>query len=364
MVNTHKEDVRIESMEDLLRIPSFPTKILHKHNAFPDAIFFKGKEYLAFRSAKNHFPDKTSLLIVASRIEGEHWNIEKVFHQNGYDVRDPRFVIFQNELHIYFGVVNKSPRSFRPVGIKHSKFQKDGLWQEPYSVYLAGYLHARVRHMNKQLYMTVYEWNTKHPTSAKCAIVTSPDGVRWHEMTEYGKLSSEGSESDCLSIGKHSLLWVIRNDIGRKAPSGSNIYLIDHTGKILCRNNSRIKFDAPLLIEKHRKIYLLSRYQKKFKGKYRIAPSKLPKLIQVTINMSVYYVTPKTTILSRVDIKTLKVTPQLLIESCGDTGYCAYAQKNNTSFVYTYSSDMDKPNISWGMSQRGRTSIYRYVVNL
>jgi hypothetical protein len=357
-----KKFVKISTTEDILNDTQFPREELQKHNAFPDAVFFNGKEYLIFRSARLHIPSRKSVLLLCSRKDSEPWHIENIFREKNADVRDPKLIIFQNTLHLYYSVVNKNPRN-SIMCIMHTVQNGDATWTVTEQVYKTGYLLGRIRNYQKKLYMTVYqEWDTHQFAGLQCAIVTSNDGIHWTNKTDYGILTSEGTESDCLPLSPTTLLWIIRNDMGKTNPVGTNIYLVDNTGHTLLQRFHKIKYDAPLLIKKQDNIYILSRLPTRFKGTFALVPRRLPRVLQNTVNVSTYIMTPKTTALSILDLPTLTLKTIATLDTFGDTGYCSYAQNGDHSYIYTYSSDTRRPKMSWLRGQMMKTSIYKYEV--
>ena len=144
-------------------------------------------------------------------------------------------------------------------------------------------------------------------------------------------------------------------------PVGSNIYMIRRDGQVENVHNTRVKYDSPLLIRRGDAIYLLSRLQLSFAGRYRIASSRLPRIFRDAVNIGLYFCTPKTTALSQIDRASFEMKKLVSITSCGDTGYCSFAEDGNRSFIYTYSSNMGKPNKSWIEGQMQKTSIYRFT---
>ena len=352
----------IQSVENILTSPGFPV-VTDRHNSFPDAMIFKGKEYVVFRSAKHHFPTSSSRIIILSKNKKDTWQLEHEFHLPKTDVRDPRFLIANNRLYLYFGTTKANKYTFIPLSIYQSSTTGDGIWQPPIPVYKPGYIISRVRRIGGKYLMCVYKWSTKKPWYSKCRIIASQDGRAWNNRSTYGQLQEEGVESDCIPLSDNRLLWIIRNDYGIRNPAGSVLTVIDAQGQTIRKRFDKRKFDAPLLIPINKKVYLVSRSQKAFKGNYNVGTKFLPKLLKTGIYLSLYWLTPKTTSLWEIDPTTLDVNKVTDLPSQGDTGYCSSVETGNKEMViYNYSSNIEGKKMSWRKGQSRPTSIYRYTV--
>jgi len=357
--------IKIRSVEDLFTSSKFPTDVLQRHNAFPDAIFFDGKEYVAFRSAKNHYPTRSSTIVIISRKNNSAWMVELTIQIPRTDVRDPRFLVVNGHLNLYFGTVHANRYAFRLLSTYVVLTTGDEQWTKPIRVYKPGYIHSRVRKIGHIYYMCVYSQRMRPPFHSVCRIVTSTDGLLWNEKSLFGELVEEGTESDCIVIGKNKLLWIIRNDFGLNHKAGSYIKIIQRNGTVLsCRYDKR-KYDAPLLLSIQEDIYLLSRSQESFHGNYNTGIPLLPKAILNSLYLVLYWLTPKTTSLWKIDIESLEIIKCLDLPSQGDTGYCSFVEnKNGEKYIYNYSSDLSKHPTSWRRGQTKPTSIYKYLLEV
>lgn len=110
-----------------------------EHNAFTDMIRWKGKIWLTFRSCSDgHMVHPTSSILVLSSVDGEDWKEEHRFSVARRDVRDPHFLLFNENLFIYTGTWwtgdDTLPREEYNINqhLGYAVFSKDGgKWSEP-----------------------------------------------------------------------------------------------------------------------------------------------------------------------------------------------------------------------------------------
>lgn len=355
--------VTVRSVKNILASPDFPI-ILERHNSFPDAMIFKGKVYLVFRSAKHHFPTSSSRIIIVSKNKTQKWQLEQEFHMPKTDVRDPRFLIVNNQLHLYFGTTKANKHSFIPLSIYQSSTTGDNTWQPSIPMYKPGYIISRIRKIGNKYLMCVYRWSTKKPWFSQCRIIASDDGISWHDRSKFGTLREEGVESDCISLSGNRLLWVIRNDYGIRNPAGSVLLVVNKKGQTIAKRFDKRKFDAPLLVSIDKAICMVSRSQKSFKGNYNVGIKLLPKLLKTGMYLSLYWLTPKTTSLWEINPATLEVQKVTDLPSQGDTGYCSFVDTGKKEkLIYNYSSNIEGKQMNWRKGQGRPTSIYQYAVD-
>lgn len=74
-----------------------------KYNlAFTDLIKYNGVWYVAFRFSDGHVATNFGHIIIAKSVNLENWESEQIYTQNGYDLRDPKFLIKDSVLCIHF----------------------------------------------------------------------------------------------------------------------------------------------------------------------------------------------------------------------------------------------------------------------
>ena len=74
------------------------------HNAFTDLCRFGDRLYLTFRSCPDgHMLFASSCIVVMSSEDGIDWNVVHTFRVANRDVRDPHFLVFNDNLFVYTG---------------------------------------------------------------------------------------------------------------------------------------------------------------------------------------------------------------------------------------------------------------------
>lgn len=79
------------------------------HIAFIDIIKYQGVWYIAFRFSDDHVAKEFGHIIICKSEDLKSWKSEQVFVQNGYDLRDPKFIIKNDILYTYFNSTTISP---------------------------------------------------------------------------------------------------------------------------------------------------------------------------------------------------------------------------------------------------------------
>ncbi len=72
------------------------------HLAFTDLIKYNDIWYIAFRFSDEHVATNFGHIIIAKSENLETWKSEQIYMQNGYDLRDPKFLIKDSVLCIHF----------------------------------------------------------------------------------------------------------------------------------------------------------------------------------------------------------------------------------------------------------------------
>jgi len=343
---------------NLFETPNFDLKKLEKHNAFPSIVVFNNHKYLAFRSAPHHRDSRKSKIVIYSR-ENLHWNWEKEFTVRGYDCRDPKLVVFDNKLHLYFSLAKANKYSFVPMGVWKSTLSSAG-WTKPREVYPKNYFLSQLRVIENTLFFCLYLRSNSQPKKYHIRVDKLSRGI--FLKPAFKKLNEEGSECDLFPVEKNRFLLIIRLDHSDEANFGSKVLLINSNGEIIRRTVDRRKFDAPLLFRYQKKYYFLSRQQKAFGGDYHWRSVFLPKSIKHLLLQIAYWLTKKGTAIWHIDPTDLTIHKTLELPSQGDTGYCSVIRQKNYLEIYNYSSKLENIPQSWRRSQTQPTQIYRYEV--
>lgn len=161
-------------------------KLLHKakiysdgrHNAFTDMIYFKQKYYACFRNGRAHMsPDgRAVILTCSSPVDAHDWRRNKEFALEG-DVRDTKFFIFQDALHMILPVRIPDEKR-RTVCIYHT-LTKDGVrWQNPVKIFKKNWVSWRPKAHNGKLYGAFYSYE-EDMMDWKVALYSSVNAKTW-----------------------------------------------------------------------------------------------------------------------------------------------------------------------------------------
>jgi len=195
----------------------------------------------------------------------------------------------------------------------------------------------------------------------------SADGRNWSPFDPWNPTVYEGggSEADCVLGDDGTLYGVIRNEAGDASGWGSQVCRANPGQSAVwqCRPDRR-KFDSPYMFWHDGEAYLLARRNLNGSGEYDLGVG--PRLIRTIWNQVNYSLTPKRTALWRYVQGEDRFAHVLDLPSRGDCCFPAVleAESPNERVVYDYSCDLDGPDVPWLVGQRGKTFIYRHVLEL
>ena len=113
-VNDYTQEM---SEEEILITKIFSTE--GRHLAFADLAFFKGKFFCTYRVAKSHVGDDGVVYLLGSN-NSENWNFIRSFEVKGVDLRDPKFVLSEEEIVLYLHLGGSVFRN--GVFVEHNQF--------------------------------------------------------------------------------------------------------------------------------------------------------------------------------------------------------------------------------------------------
>jgi len=76
---------------------------------FTDLVKYKDKWYVTFRISDGHVAKNFGSIVVLESTDLMKWNINQIFKQENYDLRDPKFLVTGNILRIHFHSTNIKP---------------------------------------------------------------------------------------------------------------------------------------------------------------------------------------------------------------------------------------------------------------
>ena len=324
---------------------------IQKANNNLDLIEYRGRYYLAFRTAPNHFASKKTMIYVLSSSDLKEWELEKQVHLSN-DLREPRFAIFKNTLFLYYFEGGRKAWKFEPKHLYMSFKTSYGHWSEDHMTGLDGYIPWRLRVHKDVLYMSAYYGkNAYNKDSVDLRLFTSENGIK------FKPISDEPQIMHPLGIGEGEFIFDNNGDIWGVARSefdGSHTFhakrdaLHQWTTK-----HSEFKYDSSLLFEKDGDIFLIARRNLDGDGRYVRKPGKHNR------NLLRYSFTKKTTAIFKLDKANMSWTHLRDFKSTGDTAFPALVKNDDGSFLLmNYSSDIGKRDKTWIKGQLGKTYIY------
>ncbi len=329
-----------------------------KANNYLDITYFKGKYYLAFRTAPTHFASKKTLLVVLSSADRRYWTVETQF-AFGADIREPRFCVLGDTLLLYFFIGGTKPLKFEPREICLAKTNGSG-WSGAQNIGLDGYVPWRVRSRNDTLFMSAYYGKNLYEKNhrADLRIFISTNGNKWQPISKSPQIDLPHAEEGEFIFGSDSCFYaVVRLESnGALVCKGQNCAIDQWETK-----RTKYKYDSALLFEHNSDIYLVSRRNldgemDKIKKRKNDTHGRMRNLIR-------YSITKKVTALFKLDKENLTLHHVLDFPSTGDNAFPAIVKLDDKNYwLMNYSSDITKRKKSWLVGQFSKTFIYETVL--
>jgi hypothetical protein len=336
-----------------------------------DVTRHRGRTYLAFRTAPNHFASTDARLYVLSSADERNWRLETSVSE-GSDVREPRLLPMVDQLFLYFAVLGSNAFAFEPREMRALQRSPEGVWGQPRTIYRPGYIPWRAKTIAGKPYLIAYgdgrHIYSRDGVPLQVHWLTSTDGWKWEPVVpgQPAVLEGGGSEADFELLEDGTVVSVVRNEAGDGGGWGAKVCRAEASapGRWHCRNDPR-KFDSPLLFQRDGKLYLVARRHLRGSGAYDLQMRRLPAGLQTMLYQLDYWRYPKRCAVWTVDPQSLEVTWQMDLPSRGDTCFPAVSDAGPGAVnVYNYSSPLDGPDLPWVAGQLGRTEIYRSLVRL
>lgn len=318
-----------------------------------DVIRFKDNYYVAFRTAPTHFASKKTVIYIISSADLKSWKKETEFFVNA-DMREPRFIEFNNQLHFYFFEGGTKMFKFEPKHIWNSRLTDTG-WTAKIKTNLDGFVNWRFRTYNNQLYLSAYYGVNlyKNDHQADLRLFTSENGIQFTPISKEPQISTKGAEEGEFIFDKSGNLWAtVRLE-------GSGSYLCFASKDSIDKWHttfSKLKYDSALMFEKGEDIYLVSR--RHLKG--NATEVEVPDKKQRRKNLLRYSFSKKVTALFKINKEKMEIEHVMDFPSTGDTAFPGIASiDEHTFYLLNYSSDINKRSKIWIGGQLGKTYIYQ-----
>lgn len=179
-----------------------------KHNAFTALRRFKGKLWLAFRTAKEHNSQDGDIVVLKSSDEGLSW--QEAFTLNVVpDDRDPQFLVTDKRLFLYDAAMRGAELT------TYLTYTDDGeKWSEPQAVYEPRFIVWKpIEHAGK-FYSAAHK---KDEASAgkgrEVHFITSDDGISWKKVSTM-RAGNWESETTLFLADDHQATAFLRQKYG------------------------------------------------------------------------------------------------------------------------------------------------------
>ena len=348
----------ISEPEILIPSPYLPDNITcNTSNNNVDIVKFKDRYYVAWRSARFHFPDKKSVMYMISSEDFIHWKFEHSF-KTGADLREPRFMVFNDQLFFYCFEGAKTMYSFNPQHVWIST-EKNGKWEDKIAPGLDGFVPWRFKLHNGQPLLSAY-WgkNLYGAHQAQLRFFTSTDGINWKPISEKPQISITGSEEGEFEFDKNGNMWCI---VRLEGEGAMLCYADKDSLDTWHMYHTRKKYDSSCMFRNGDDIYLVARRNRG--GNADKTPHWFPEGIKRTVNLTSYSFTPKTTALYKLNAEAKDFDWMMDLPGCGDNAFPAIVPINeNSYYLLNYTNDLSNPDITWFSGQFQHTFIYYLTI--
>jgi hypothetical protein len=353
---TNAQAVKFDDWKNLTSSGKLPPEcVIQRSNNNLDLVKFKGKYYLAFRTAPTHFPSKKAVMYVVSSPDLENWTYETEI-KCGRDLREPKFAAYHDTLNLYYFTGSKSMFSFDPQQLLVCRTIGGNFWTKPQSIQLDGFVPWRVRERNDTLYLSAYYgknlYNNGHKSNLR--LFRSTDALSWNQISaqpQVDVLSAE--EGEFIFDKRGNLFATVRLEGTGALVCKADKCCIDNWKKV----RTKQKYDSALMFDHSDDIYVVSR--RNLDGDVDKLKDRKDEKKRRMRNLIRYSITKKVTALFKLNKDDLSLSLVTDFPSTGDTAFPGISKlDNDTYLLMNYSSNIRGRKKSWIAGQLGRTYIY------
>jgi hypothetical protein len=362
--------------------PEVKSQVAHNNL---DVEWHDGRLFLAVRTAPDHFASTETTMFVVSTNDLDQWRFEGRW-KLGTDVREPQLVSMAGELVFYFAVLGDDPLSFKPQGVRRTRYRGPKEWSDLETVFASDFIPWRTQRTNGTLYLTGYTGGANiyeidgEPT--RVSWLQSQDGLEFAPVVDGHEVVLQGgmSETDFAFLTdvplrgspggdgtELALVAVSRNEAGGPDGFGSKICTatVAEPHVWTCTHDPR-KYDSPLVFRHGDTVFLVARRNVTDSGAYDLGLDDLPLGEQYTAYQAAYWVEPKRCALWNVDPTSRAVTHLVDLPSRGDTCFPERLPlTDTTSLIFNYTSPLgDGPDPAWYEGQTGPTAVIYTTLQL
>ncbi len=352
--------ISIDIWRPLVPSAALPTQIkLQKANNNLDATYYKGRYYLAFRTAPTHFASKKTKLYIISSSDREKWDYETEFFM-GSDMREPRFLVYSDTLFFYFFEAGTKLTTFEPKQIWMSKTSGDKQWTEKCSLGLEGYVPWRLRQRGDTIYLSAYYGVNlyRNHNFPDLRLFYSTNGLNFIPIAETSQIPTKGGEEGEFEFDSQGNLWATV----RLEGSGAYVAYAHRDSLHTWRTRfTKHKYDSALMLNHEDTMYVFAR--RHLRGD--ATKTELPTRAQRRNNLIRYSLTKKKTAMYRLNKANLTLEHIMDFPSTGDNAFPAIAKiSDNSYFLLNYSNDFKKKQRNWLGGQFKPTLIYYTILRI
>lgn len=324
-----------------------------------DATKYKGRYYVAFRTAPNHFASKKTRLYIISSSDLENWEYEAEFFMKS-DMREPRFLVYKDTLFFYYFQGGTNWTKFEPKKCWVSSTIGDKHWNQVKDMNMDGYVPWRYRVRNDTIYLSAYYgvnlYRNNHQPDLK--LFRSTDGFHYEAISEGSQIPTKGGEEGEFEFDKEGNLWATV----RLEGSGAYIAYADKDSLYHWRHwFTKKKYDSALMLNHKETFYVFARRHLKGNATEVETPTKR----QRRRNLIRYSLSKKKTAMYRLNKEKKCLEHIMDFPSTGDNAFPAIAQiSENQYFLLNYSNDFTKKDRNWIGGQLRPTNIYWTILRI
>jgi hypothetical protein len=321
--------------------------------------------YLAWRTAHIHFASPRARMEVVSIEDDGRWRHETTVAL-GRDVREPRLVLHDDRLLLYFFTAGRHPLRFEPDRIQMVERRASGEWHGPTPVSPPDHVVWRVRSWEGRLVMSCYgdasgAYTTDRSPQAK--FWCSEDGVSWEPLFDCDALVPGTTETDFVWLPDGAMLIASRLE-SRGSGLGTQLAVIEADGAVRRSRHEARKFDSPALFNWQGRTFIVTRRQRAFGGRVEVVPESVPAGARDIGDQFLYWATPKATALYEIGRDDLGASHVTDLPGCGDTAFAAVVgeEQDDAVTVFNYSSPLNWTALPWVAGQLLPTQIHRVAL--
>lgn len=356
------ERISYEPWRQLIPGPQVPEglEVMSSNNNL-DIVQYREFYYIAFRTAPTHFASEKTQLVILRSADRQSWERAGAF-QVGRDIREPRFLVFNDTLFLYFFHAGTHPLKFEPQHIYATSLTEDGSWKEPERVFKPGYVVWRVRSFGDTAYMSVYHGAGIYTTGDRpgdLRLLTSRDGYTWQPISEKPQVDTVSAEEGAFLFDAEGNLYAtVRLETGGALVCRASKYDLSKWECVYTPD----KYDSALMFRHGPEFYVIAR--RNVAGPFASGADWLPPSWRRGWWMARWSLTRKRTALYRLDKENLTLSPVLDFPSKGDTAFAGIVPLDKHSYwLANYSCPLDGPDWPWVIGQIAGTCIYDTVLH-